>query len=182
MPWPGVSLVDLRFELVHAYQSGLWSMWELCDQFGVSRKTAYKWVARYAAAGVVGLTDRSRRPHTQPRATDPAAVARLLEARRQHSTWGAHKLLRVLRVREPDRAWPSRSASCDLLARHGLVRRRPHARRVRVPVALRRGRIALALRAFAVIEFAAHHPGVAQTQVGDLLGVSSQGAPVDIER
>lgn len=64
----------------------------------------------------------------------------------------------------------------DLLfvSRDGTVRKRV--------VALRRGRIALALRAFAVIEFAAHHPGVAQTQVGDVLGVSSQSAPVDIER
>jgi len=32
-------------------------------------------------------------------------------------------------------------------------------------------RIAAALRAFAVLEFAADHPGVADTQVGDVLGV-----------
>ncbi len=40
-------------------------------------------------------------------------------------------------------------------------------------VALRRGRIATCLRAFAVIECAAHHPGVAQTAVGDVVAVTS---------
>jgi uncharacterized membrane protein (UPF0127 family) len=59
------------------------------------------------------------------------------------------------------------------VSRDGTVRKRV--------VALRRGRIALALRAFAVIEFAAHHPGVAQTQIGDVLGVSSHHAPADSE-
>lgn len=36
-------------------------------------------------------------------------------------------------------------------------------------IALPRGRIAVCLRAFAVIECAPHHPGVAQTAVGDVL-------------
>jgi uncharacterized membrane protein (UPF0127 family) len=39
-------------------------------------------------------------------------------------------------------------------------------------VALKRGRIAAALRAFAVIEFHANHPGVAATKVGDRLKVT----------
>jgi uncharacterized membrane protein (UPF0127 family) len=62
----------------------------------------------------------------------------------------------------------------DLLfvSRDGTVRKRV--------IGLPRRRIAFALRAFGVIEFAAHHPGVAQTQIGDVLGVSSQSAPTDI--
>ena len=34
-------------------------------------------------------------------------------------------------------------------------------------------RIAAALRAFAVLEFAANHPGVADTDVGDVLGIAA---------
>jgi uncharacterized membrane protein (UPF0127 family) len=42
-------------------------------------------------------------------------------------------------------------------------------------IALKPGRIAASWRAFAVIELAAHHPGVANTEVGDVLAVA--GAP-----
>lgn len=132
MPWHGVSLMDLRLEFVQAVHRRLWSMVELCDAYDISRKTGYKWVARFEAGGVAGLADRSRRPHRSPRATDPAIVAQLCEARRRHPTWSARKLLAVLRRQEPDAAWPARSTGCDVLKAHGLVRvrrrrTRPHA-------------------------------------------------------
>jgi len=104
-------------------------MTELCEQFEVSRKTGYKWVARFEAHGRAGLQDRSRRPHDSPRATDVAIVAALCEARRQHPTWSARKLLRVLRGQQPRMAWPARSTGAAVLKREGLVRvRRPRDR------------------------------------------------------
>ena len=42
-----------------------------------------KWVARYQAEGRDGLTDRSSRPHRQPRATPPHIVSRITALRRQ---------------------------------------------------------------------------------------------------
>src|SRR3954469_21262439 len=97
MPWQGVTPVELRLEFARAYASGQYAMTELCDQYLISRKTGYKWVARYEAGGRAGLADRSRRPLTSPRATDPAIVARLCEARRRHPTWSARKLMALLR-------------------------------------------------------------------------------------
>jgi transposase InsO family protein len=135
MPWQGVTPVELRLEFARAYRSGPSSMTELCDQYGISRKTGYKWVARYDADGRGGLVDRSRRPHTSPRATDPAMVEQLCEARRRHPTWSARKLIAVLRRQQPDLAWPARSTGCDLLRAHGLVRRRRHRDRGRAPAA-----------------------------------------------
>jgi transposase InsO family protein len=41
----------------------------LARQFGVSLRTARKWLARYRAEGVPGLQDRSSRPHVSPRST-----------------------------------------------------------------------------------------------------------------
>ena len=43
----------------------------LARQFGVSLRTARKWLARYRAEGVPGLRDRSSRPHASPRSTAP---------------------------------------------------------------------------------------------------------------
>jgi transposase InsO family protein len=127
--------VEVRLEFVREYRNGFSSMAELCDAYGISRKTGYQWVARYERDGAAGLLERSRRPHTSPRATAPEIVERLLEARRQHPTWSARKLIRVLAEREPTVAWPTRSTGCELLRRHGLVRVRRRGRRLHAPVA-----------------------------------------------
>src|SRR4029079_6954592 len=109
MPCEDMYTVDLRIEFVHAFHTGLFSMTDLCEQYGISRKTGYKWVDRYDAEGRAGLRDRSRRPHHSPRATESAIVDQLCEARRAHPTWSARKLLAILRRRHPEVAWPQRS-------------------------------------------------------------------------
>ena len=131
MPWRERSPVDLRVQFISEYQTGLWSMTELAAQYGISRKTGYKWVERSATGGLAALQDQSRRPRTQPTATDPAMVEALLAVRRRHPSWGAKKLLAVARPPDSAAAWPSRSTVCDLLRRAGVVVPRP--RRPRVP-------------------------------------------------
>jgi len=138
MPWQGVSPMDLKLAFVRAYAAGQATMTELCDDFTISRKTGYKWVARYEAHGQAGLLDRSRRPHHTPSATEAYIVARLCEARRQHPTWSARKLIAVLRRLEPRIAWPTRSTGCALLKAQGLVRaarRRTRTRAAAAPLA-----------------------------------------------
>ena len=122
MPWQGVSPVDLRFEFSRAYALGLYSMTDLCEQYEISRKTGYKWAERYEAHGRAGLTDQSRRPHHSPRATAPEVVDLLCEARRQHPTWSARKLMAMLSRHHPAMSWPARSTGCALLKARGLVR------------------------------------------------------------
>ena len=70
-----MSPVEQRADLVREYESGLFTMTELAAQYGISRKTGYKWVAAYTATGLPGLQDRSRRPRHSPHATDEAIVA-----------------------------------------------------------------------------------------------------------
>ena len=109
MPWRERSPVDLRVQFIGEYQTELWSMTELAEQYGISRKTAYKWVARYERGGAAALLDQSRRPWTQPTATDPRWSTALLAVRRRHPRWGAKKLLAVVRRQDARAAWPSRS-------------------------------------------------------------------------
>jgi putative transposase len=135
MPWHGVSPVELRLEFARAYASGLFSMTELCDQYGISRKTGYLWFARYQADGRAGLHDRSRRPHHSPRATPEDIVTQLCDARRRHPTWSARKLIAVLRQHAPQITWPSRSTGCALLKAHGFVRAKRRRDRHRAPAA-----------------------------------------------
>jgi len=121
MPWREMSPMDQRLDFVREYASGLLTMTELAAQYGISRKTGYFWVARYEAEGAAGLQDRSRRPHTNPQATDVALIAALVAQRRRHPRWGAKKLLAVVKRDQPDAAWPARSTVCDALKARGLI-------------------------------------------------------------
>ena len=109
MPWRETSPMQQRLEFVREYATELFTMTELAAQYGISRKTGYKWLERYDADGVDGLRDHSRRPHQSPHATDPDLVERLLAVRRRHPRWGAKKLLAVAARRDPRGLWPSRS-------------------------------------------------------------------------
>lgn len=135
MPWQGVMPVDVRHEFTRAWASGWFSMTELCDQYGISRKTGYKGVDRYDREGRAGLADRSRRPHHSPRATNARVVELLCDARRRHPTWSARKVIAVLRGQHPALPWPARSTGCALLKAHGLVRARRRRVRARAPSA-----------------------------------------------
>src|SRR5271169_5531312 len=65
----------------------------LCRDFGISRKTGYKWLGRHRLAGDVGLVDRSRRPHTSPLRTDEATETAVLGIRAaNNNAWGARKI------------------------------------------------------------------------------------------
>jgi transposase InsO family protein len=113
--------MEQRLEFIREYESELFTLTELAAQYGISRKTAYKWLGRYAAAPTVGLYDRSRRPHTHPTTTPTAVVEALVAIRHQHPRWGPKKLLAVARRRRPETAWPARATVAALLKRHGLI-------------------------------------------------------------
>jgi len=53
-------------------------------EFGISRKTFYKWWPHYAKGGLPGLKDRSKRPKGHPK-TVPEEIARLIVKLRQKS-------------------------------------------------------------------------------------------------
>ena len=124
MPWKVTCVMDMRRELVEEWLSGTWSVAELGRCYGISRKTVYKWLERYAEEGEAGLADRSRAPLHQPNAVAPAVENAILAARRKHPTWGPRKLRRRLeRVGAPG-ALPATSTIGEILRRHGLVERR----------------------------------------------------------
>jgi transposase InsO family protein len=131
MPWREMSPMEQRLEFVHEYEGGLFTMTELAAQYGISRKTGYKWLERYDSDGAGGLQDRSRRPHLSPQATDPDLVEVLLAHRHRHPRWGPKKLLAVSARQQPDAAWPSRATVCTLLKQRGLIA--PRRRRARSP-------------------------------------------------
>lgn len=133
MPWRSSSPMDLRTQFIADYLRGVFTISELSREYQISRKTAYKWIDRYTAAGATALVDRSRRPHHSPNETSPELVQALLIKRRRHPYWGAKKLLKLLSQEHSDSDWPARSTACDILRRHQLVRQRKRRRLIGHP-------------------------------------------------
>src|SRR5438094_671939 len=94
LPWKDLSVVSQRKDPVEAYIAGQESLAELARRFGVSRKTANKWMSRYLAG--MEVEDRSRRPHHSPKAVAQWLEDAIVKARRAKPRWGPKKLRAVL--------------------------------------------------------------------------------------
>lgn len=117
MAWRATSPMEERIRFVKNARSGLYTMSELCERYGISRKTGYKWLGRFEADGASGLADRSRAPHRCQQRMSQWVRERLLEVRRRHPTWGPRKLLAWLAARAPKGGWPAASSVGELLRR-----------------------------------------------------------------
>jgi transposase InsO family protein len=107
MPWKDDSPCA-RLQLVRALAlEG--NLSAVCRSFGLSRRTAYRWLARYHAEGLAGLQPRSHRPKRVPQKYRSLWSERVLALRRRHRTWGASKLRsRLLHLYPRARRWPAR--------------------------------------------------------------------------
>ena len=87
MPWNKVTQMEELNRFVILAQTDRFTLTDLCEQFGISRKTGHKHLARYAASGLPGLVPRSHRPRHFPQRTDEAVEQLILAERRLHRTW-----------------------------------------------------------------------------------------------
>src|SRR5262245_14662307 len=127
MPWREASIMSQRLELVMLAAGGQFPLKELCRRFGVSRKTAYKWIGRHRQGGDRELLDRSRRPLHSPAQCHSRVEQCVVTLRQAHPAWGPRKLRR--RLEEQNRSAsaaisvqvPAASTISRILKRNGLV-------------------------------------------------------------
>ena len=128
MPWLETNPVMERQHFAHDFESGHWTMTELCLRYGISRTAGYKWIDRFCQEGMRGLSDHSRAPRSCPHQT-PHEIVELILDENGRFGWGARKILKRLKTRYPGRTLPARSTIFDVLERNGRVqprRRRKH--------------------------------------------------------
>lgn len=127
MPWQEVSVMDRRREFVDFAKADGANLSLLCRQFGISRKTGYKWLARYQTEEPIskGLSDRSRRPRHSPGQTTSETEQAILKVRDAHPAWGGRKIAHCLKRDgvEP----PAISTVHAILTRHGRISAQGHA-------------------------------------------------------
>lgn len=104
-------------------------MGDLCDEYGISRKTGHKIWSRFQTIGLAGLADQRRAPKRIPHRTSPELRSVLFSARKKHPTWGPKKLRAWLLKKEDGLALPSANTIGFWLKREGLVK--PRTRRHR---------------------------------------------------
>ena len=122
MPWQETCVVDERMRFIVEFSSGDYSMSELCNCYKISRRTGYKWLARYAQDGPCGLQDQSRAPHSHPHAVTEEVRSAILKIKSRFVFRGAHKIDWQLRREYP--RWdhyPAKSTIGELLKNEGLI-------------------------------------------------------------
>lgn len=129
MPWMETSTMDAKVAFILDWKSGKYPVSDLCAQYGISRKTGYKWIDRFMQEGPDGLFERSHAPRASPHRTPAEVEQTIVELRQRHPSWGAKKLIWSLERRSPELELPGRSTVCEILKRNGLVlaKRRPRA-------------------------------------------------------
>ncbi len=107
LPWINATALDQRRAFIAAYLASDDSIADLAHRFRVSRKTAHKFINRYELFGDAGLHDLPCAPHHNPRATDPAIAAMIVEAKQANPILGPKKIIPNLRDDHPDLPWPA---------------------------------------------------------------------------
>lgn len=124
MPWRTEYNHEQRWRFLKLWRAGKVAVAGLCRRFGISRKTAYKWMARFEQGGRRGLRDQSRRARYIHNRPGEPWLQRVRRSRLRHPTWGAKKLRAVLCQRYGVRGVPSVAAIGRWLQQWGLTQRR----------------------------------------------------------
>ena len=93
MPWENRTVEKQRIEFVLAAMNCN-NFSALCREYGITRKTGYKWLNR----AVMGdpMSDRSRRPLRSPNRTSSEVEGLILEMRSDNPGWGAGTIRQAL--------------------------------------------------------------------------------------
>ncbi|HLI57509.1 MAG TPA: helix-turn-helix domain-containing protein [Actinomycetota bacterium] len=103
----------------------------LCRERGISRKTFYKWKARFKAEGLAGLEPRSRRPHHSPDRVSDRTEDLIIEMRKRLKDQGFDAGPATIRYHLRYRGLPtvpSESTIWRVLRRRGFVTLQPQKR------------------------------------------------------
>lgn len=124
MPWNKTEPMNERIKFIANFLENLETFSEICDRYGISRKTGYKWVERYESSGLVGLGDQSRAPISSPHAVSEEVTKLILAERDKHPTWGPKKILILVKRKHPQLILPCTSTIGQILKRNGLIKKR----------------------------------------------------------
>lgn len=119
MPWNASRPEsEVRKELINRNRLGGVPISVLCREYGIARKTAYKWIKREDSG--LGLEDQSRRPKSSPCATPRPVVDEIVALRNKHKFLGGRKIGLILKKRGVEGV-PSETTITSILRDAGML-------------------------------------------------------------
>lgn len=121
MPFAETCRMEERIRMLSDYDTGNWSVSELCRRYGVCRDTFYAWRWRRELGAPDWFMDRSHAPAHCPHATAADVKDEVVSLRRRFPHLGPRKLLVLLKRRTPETCWPAASTIGEILKQAGLI-------------------------------------------------------------
>ena len=91
MPWKKSEPMEQRVEFVlRALRTE--NFRALCQEYGISTNTGYKWRERFLRQGQEGLVEESRRPRSSPQPLSQEEVCEIVRLKLSHPHWGRRKI------------------------------------------------------------------------------------------
>lgn len=119
MPWNKVEPVMQRTELIEKILLPGANISDLCARYSISRKTLYKWLARYEAHGLGGLKDQSKAPKSSRHKISFELETLIANTHQQFPYWGPRKLRNYLLNETKRQDIPAVSTIARALKRQG---------------------------------------------------------------
>jgi len=130
MPWTETCVMKERVKFIMEVLDSTYSMAELCNYYGISRKTGYKWLDRYRQGGIEALHNRSRKPYSHPHEMSRQVKVSILAIKKRFPKWGAPKIRsRLERIHPAWGSYPAISTIGLFLHKQGLTHPRKRRRR-----------------------------------------------------
>ena len=121
MPWKKSEPMEERIEF-GLKALGAVNFRALCQEYGISTKTGYKWKERFLRDGIRGMVERSRRPKSHADQLAEETVCEIIRLKLAHGSWGPRKVRELYRRRHGEVA--SESSFKRVLERAGLTHKR----------------------------------------------------------
>jgi len=130
MSWRKSDAKEQKILFIADWLKEEFSITELCNHYGVSRKTAYKLINRYNAEKEKAFEERSRARHFICNEVSPMIVRELVKLKYKYPYFGPVKLRNWFNRNKPQEKWPAASTIGEILKKHGLVKARKYRRKV----------------------------------------------------
>jgi len=129
MPFKETCPMEERIALLREYETGVFTVSELCRRHGISRETFYVWKRRREGGEARWFEELSHATASCPHATSSRVAERIIAVRRRFPHFGPKKIKAWLEDEAPKVEWPAASTIGDILKRKGLIQERPRRRR-----------------------------------------------------
>ena len=97
MPWMETNVLEQKKLFIIRYKEEEMPFSDLCEEYGISRKTGYKWVKRFETEGYAGLNEMSRCPQNFPQQTPNEVLCEIVRVKNWKAHWGGRKIRSYLK-------------------------------------------------------------------------------------